>query len=181
VGDDTQLRLADFGVEDSTRNVIIAARDFLRAEIPTLYLWGGPGSGKTLLLKALVNEFNIQGQVAVYAKFSRLLWWMRNVFGENGNREGYLDRYERLKRTSVLAIDEVDKANMTSFAMEFQFDFFDDRYEAGLRGESLTIFASNSPPDDLPPYLLSRLQDGRCRIVENMGPDLRPHLGGNNV
>lgn len=170
------LRLSEFRpMDDLSEGVLIAARAFLADPSPLLYLWGGPGNGKTLLLKALVNEFNQRGRPAVYTKFTKLLWWMRQVFGD-GDRESYTDRYERIKRVPMLAIDEFDKANLTSFAQEFQFDFLDERYEAGLRGEGGTIFASNTPPDELPAYLLSRIMDGRCLVVENRAADLRPHL-----
>jgi len=171
------LRLSDFKAGGAvTNDVLKATRAFLAEPAPLFYLWGGYGNGKTLLLKALVNEFNAVGRVAVYTKLTRLLWWMRQVFGENGDRESYLDRYGRVKRVPVLAVDEFDKANLTAFAQEFQFDFLDERYEAGLRGECCTVFVSNSPPGELPGYLLSRVEDGRCLVVENRGADLRPHL-----
>jgi len=175
--EDLSLRLADFRVGDGvTKSVLRAARAFLVQPTPLFYLWGGYGNGKSLLLKALVNEFNAAGYVAVYTKFSRLLWWMRQVFGDNGDQESYLGRYERLKRVPMLAVDEFDKVNLTDFAQEFRFDFFDERYEAGLRGECYTVFASNSAPEDLPGYLLSRIEDGRCLIVKNECKDLRPNL-----
>lgn len=173
------LRLADFKAgNEMTGEVLRVAKTFLEAPAPLFYLWGGYGNGKTLILKALTNEFNGIGRMAMYTKFSQLLWWMRQVFGKNGDRESYLDRYGRIKQVPVLLVDELDKANLTDFALEFQFDFLDERYEAGLRGECFTVFASNSPPDELPGYLLSRIQDGRCLVVENKGKDLRPHLGG---
>lgn len=171
------LQLADFKANSvATGETLAAVGEFLAAPRPLLYLWGGVGNGKTLLLKALVNEFNQMGQAAVYTKLTRLLWWMRQVFGDDGDRESYLDRYERIKRVPVVALDEFDKANLTAFAQEFQFDFMDERYEAGLRGEGCTIVASNTPPDELPPYLSSRVRDGRCLVVENEAADLRPFL-----
>jgi len=128
-------------------------------------------------LKALVNEFNERGYVAVYTKFSQLLWYMKQVFGRNGDKESFIERYNRLKRVPMLGIDEFDKANMTDFAMEFQFDFVDDRYVSGLRGKNCwTVFITNTKPDDLPGYLESRIKDGRCTIIENKSRDLRPHL-----
>lgn len=172
------LRLDDFKADNAvTGEVLMATRVFLDDPTPLFYLWGGSGNGKTLLLKALINEFNRRGRVAIYTKFTRLLWWMRQVFGDNGDRESYVDRYERIKRVPMLAVDEFDKANLTAFAQEFQFGFLDERYEAGLRGMCCTLFASNSPPDELPGYLLSRVLDGRCMVVENRGKDLRPYLG----
>lgn len=175
--EDLDLRLADFKAGNAmTYGMLQAARAFLSEPCPLLYLWGGYGNGKTLLLKALINEFNEMGRVAVYTKLTRLLWYMRQVFGEDGDRESYLDRYGRIKAVPVLCIDEFDKANLTAFAQEFQFDFLDERYEAGLRGECCTVFASNSSPRELPGYLLSRVEDGRCSVIENAGKDLRPNL-----
>ena len=174
---DLSLRLTNFSTGSQvTKTVLASVQAFLSEPCPILYLWGGYGNGKSLLLKSLVNEFNELGRVAVYTKFTSLLWWMRQVFGENGDKESYLDRYEQVKRVPVLAVDELDKANLTAFAQEFQFDFLDERYEAGLRGECCTVFASNSRPEDLPPYLMSRVMDGRCLVIENTGPDLRAHL-----
>lgn len=171
------LRLNDFKpTDDLAGEVLTAAQAFLADPAPLFYLWGGSGNGKTLLLKALVNEFNQLGRAAVYTKFTRLLWWMRQVFGDDGDRESYVDRYERIKCVPVLAIDELDKANLTAFAQEFQFDFLDERYESGLRGDGCTVFASNTPPGELPGYLRSRVTDGRCLVVENRGEDLRPYL-----
>lgn len=174
---DLSLRLIDFEANDRvTHKVLEAAQSFLAHPCSIFYLHGGPGNGKTLILKALVNEFNRTGFTAVYTSFFQLLWWMRQVFGKSGDRESFLDRYEHIKRVSVLAIDELDKVKQTDFVQEFQFDLINMRYEAGLRGECCTIFASNDPPDALSSYLLSRIRDNRCLVVENKAPDLRPYL-----
>ena len=120
----------------------------------------------------------------MYCKFSALLNWMRESFREQAARDkdpdrnlGYIDRFERLKAIKFLAIDEVDKIRETGFADEFRFDFLDERYQQAIRGETVTVFASNSDPSTFPEPIYDRLRDGRFQIVENHTPSARPAMG----
>jgi DNA replication protein DnaC len=154
-----------------------------------LYIHGGPGNAKSIALRAMCNHLALAGfYPVVYIKFSRLVEIVRRAnaaqyakskhFQTTGSLElwdnGYLDTFERLLKIRVLAIEEFDKARMTEFAAEFRFDFLDDRYEQALRGETITMFASQDSPLSLPAPLASRVNSGKFIVVENTEGDARP-------
>lgn len=186
-----EKRLSNIAVNDGNRGVITAAQSMLDDPYGWLYIHGGPGNAKGDVLISLVNEFALRGKTALYIKFSRLVNIMRDAKMErraeashiekNGSRDsyenlGYISLFNRVRSVYCLAIDEVDKVNMTGFAEEFRFDFFDERYRLALSGEAITIFASQTTPDEMPMPLTSRFYDGRNRVVENTQPDARPAM-----
>lgn len=186
-----QKRLSDIAVNDGNRSVIEAAQQMLDDPYGWLYVWGGPGNAKGDTLISLVNEFGRRGKTALYIKFSRLVNIMRDAKVErnakathledkgdlnNYQNLGYVDLFERVRSVYCLAIDEIDKVNMTGFAEEFRFDFFDERYRLALAGEAVTVFASQTPPNVMPDPLASRFGDGAFSVVENKQPDARPAM-----
>lgn len=169
--------------------MLSAAHELLAEPQGWLYLYGGPGNAKTVGLKALVNELAARGYTARYIKFTRLLNFMREAYSERDARRryiakatprdeweigGYEARFQRILSIPVLAIDEFDKGRLTDFAEEFRFDFLDERYDQALKGQTVTLFASNSPPTVWPSPIASRLGDGRFRVVQVTAGDARP-------
>jgi DNA replication protein DnaC len=135
--------------------------------------WGGYGCGKTHLLKSIVNGLRGVGLWSSYISLNGLLSDIRSRFGEpNGQREvaSIIEYYRSIR---VLCLDEIDKANLTSWANETIFGLVDDRYN---RIDSLlTVFASNKAPTELPAelgYMASRFTQGD--IIQVPGPDMRP-------
>ena len=186
---DTCLRLSDIDPVPGNEPMLAACHKMLATPQGWLYLHGGPGNAKTIALKAMCNHLTEAGYYpVVYVKFSRLVEIMRMAnsaqyakaahFRENGSFElwdnSYIDTFDRLLKIKVLAIEEFDKARMTEFAQEFRFDFLDERYEQALRGETITLFASQDAPEALPGPLTSRVRDGRFVVVENKAGDARP-------
>lgn len=188
-----QRRLDDITIlkDGSNKPMLAAARQMLNNPTGWLYIWGGPGNAKTVVLIALVNELNESGRgPAVYLKLSRLINLMREAYAEKNNRRqqvsqgarqdglenlGYLDRFEKIKNIPFLAIDEFDKARMTEFAEEFRFDFFDDRYMQAEDDETVTVVASNNSPVVLPDPLKSRFS--QFPVVHNAAGDARENMG----
>lgn len=186
---DTGLRLSDIDRIPGNETMIAACQKMLESPRGWLYIWGGPGNAKTLALKAMCNHLTEAGYFpVVYIKFSRLVEIVRKAntaqyakqkhFREYGNftewDNSYIDTFDRLLAIRVLAIEEFDKARMTEFAAEFRFDFLDERYEQAVRGETITLFASQDPPTALPAPLSSRMSDGRFVVVKNTAGDSRP-------
>jgi DNA replication protein DnaC len=139
--------------------------------IATFY--GGYGCGKTHLLKSIVNGLRGVGLWSLYVTLDNLLRDIRSRFGDpNGQREvaTVIEYYRSIR---VLCLDEIDKANLTSWTMETIFALVDDRYTR--KDQVLTVFASNTAPADLPAemgYLASRMTEGN--VIEVPGPDMRP-------
>lgn len=162
--------------------MMTAARDMVTNPFGWLYLWGGPGNAKSEALIAIVNELNEAGYGTVmYTTFTSLIDWMRDSFRERKAQEkdpaanmGYIERFERILKVRCLAIDEMDKARSTEFADEFRFHFLDERYRQAIRGETVTLFASNTDPALLPEPLYDRVRDGRFKIIHNTAPSARP-------
>jgi hypothetical protein len=189
---DLELRLSHIKAVAGNQAMLDACRRMLHYPWGWLYIWGGPGSAKSMALKAMCNHLALKGyHPVVYIKFSRLVDIMRDAYAERQARErqladgvlpgqwvnmGYLERFDRLRQIRVLAIEEFDKERLTAFAERFRFDFLDERYEQALRGDSITLFAGNSSPAGLPSPLRSRIEDGRFRVAKNSAGDARPNL-----
>lgn len=165
-----------------------AANDMLIKPYGWLWLWGGPGNAKSEVLIALVNELNLSGHgPAVYTKLTTLIDYMRDAFNERKQRDthgpgvdlGYIARFERLKGVKLLAIDEMDKARDTPFMLDFRFDFLDERYRQAINGDTVTLFASNSNPSQLPDAIYDRVRDGRFKIIHNQAGSARPNMQRN--
>jgi chromosomal replication initiation ATPase DnaA len=138
--------------------------------------WGTFGVGKSLLLKILVNEFRMVGVMAKYISLADLLATAREKFGESaGSVESVIDYYRNLL---VLAVDEVDRVNLTPWAMETTYRLIDSRFNS--RNRLLTVVACNLSPLQMPEnlgYLASRMRGGL--VVEVGGADLRPAVALN--
>lgn len=111
----------------------------------------------------------------MYVTFTGLVNWIREAFGKNAD-ETYIQKMDKVLNTRVLAIDEMDKAKSTEWLEEFRFHFLDERYRQGINGDTVTVFASNTNPNELPMALYDRARDGRFMIVENTAPSARPAM-----
>lgn len=168
---DCLLDLPDSNAQAIARQV----REVVERGYGGVYLHGGYGMAKTAILKIAAAEWLRSGRHGAYLLFSDLLDEIRAGFDKDTSASAY----ERLREWSsypFLAIDELDKARATEFMQETQFRLLDRRYERVTRaGETVTLIASNEPPDSLPPALRSRLSDPRfMTVLELTGRDARP-------
>lgn len=189
---DLKRRLVDIYPMPGNKTMLDAARQMIDDPCGWLYIHGGPGNAKSEILIAMVNEINAAGKgPAMYVKFTGLVNYIREAFAERSYRQkqlergvgaggwdnlGYLDRFNRVKDIKFLAIDELDKARVTEFVEEFRFDFLDERYRQAINGDTVTVFASQTPPGELPKPLASRVMDGRFIVVCNTAGDARPEM-----
>lgn len=182
---DLSRRLNDIDPIEGNKEMLAAAQEMIDNPWGWLYIWGGPGNAKSETLIAIVNELNATGRgPAMYTTFGRLVEWMRDSFRERKAQEkdpnvnqGYIQRFEKVLKIKVLAIDEMDKARSTEFADDFRFHFLDERYRQAEHGLTVTIFASNdNPANMLPEPLYDRVCDGRFKVVQNLAPSARPGM-----
>jgi DNA replication protein DnaC len=172
-----QISISDFIARcNDTPGMIEVVKAYADRPCGFLTLWGGPGNGKSVALMSLTNHFRRQGKMSVYVTFVDLLDHIRAGYDRDAD-ENARQRYETICRAYFIAVDEVDKANMTSYAEEFRTRFLDDRYRLGLEMRVHTAFAMNRSPEyTMPPHIYSRLRDGRFVCYENADPDLRPAM-----
>lgn len=140
-----------------------------------VYLHGDYGVGKTLLLKVAVAEALRSHKEAAYVRMPEIIDHLRETFNEKTG-ESESARLDWWTDLPVLCIDEMDKLRETPYGDERRFVLMDRRYEQALRMESITIMASNKPPDDLPGYLADRVRDGRFFVIKITAKSLRPGL-----
>lgn len=163
-----------------TKDMLVAAREFLSDPVYMLTIHGRPGNAKSVAMIAMVNELNERGIPAYYITLLDLMEMVRQAYrhDENQNRtirsEDAYDFLTRFCEARVLAIDEFDKVtSVTNWVLQTMTALIDNRYRDGERIG--TIIALNKNIDFLPEWIADRLKDGRNRQVENNDPSLR-HL-----
>lgn len=169
---DLALRWSDVQLHDTIREAVQSVRQTLAAGWGWVYLWGGPGPGKTLILKTALAECIEQSADAVYANWADLLQHLRAGY----DSRDYDERVERWRAVKVLAVDEFGRAKESEWAREAQARIFNARYESALDGKTVTLFASNYPPERADEWFADRVRDGRFQVVEIKAPSMRPMM-----
>jgi DNA replication protein DnaC len=128
-----------------------------------VFMYGGYGQGKSLVLKIAVATALREGKRAAYANLAGVLDDIRIAYDERENKMTELvRRMEWWASLDVLAIDELDKVGQTEWARERIFQLLDARYQRAVRQETLTVIAANyQSTDELSGYLKSRIEDNR--------------------
>lgn len=140
-----------------------------------VYLWGGYGLAKTMILKIGVAKWLQHNGKAAYTRMTSIMDNVREAYSQNESAEARLKFWSNLP---FLAIDEFDKMRGTEFAEERRFVLMDKRYEEAVRERSVTIIASNCAPNDVGcGYLGDRILDGRFEVVHVGGQSVRPVMG----
>lgn len=144
-----------------------------------LFLWGNPGTGKTLLSSIILTELIIRHAIeGRFIKISRTFFQrLRATFNESSDTYGEAGKIQQeMEDVDILVVDDFGVQRDSPWEVETLYNLVDARYE----GEKFTIFTSNSNPFTT----LRELSDGRilsrikemCRIIEVSGPDYRDRL-----
>lgn len=158
---------------EKTKNLL---QQFIVNSKGFMYIWGDSGLGKTRLLKTMIAESLHNNTPASYVRMTDMMENLRSVYAlENPGSE--LSKRNRFwSEIPVLCIDELDRLKTTPFVEEKKFSILDNRYESAMSGESITVIASNTDPQDLDSYLADRIFDGRANVVHITGVSARPNL-----
>lgn len=150
-----------------------------------VFMYGGYGQGKSLVLKIAVATALNDGKRAAYANLAGVLDDIRIAYDERENKMTELvRRMEWWTSLDVLAIDELDKVGQTEWARERIFQLLDARYQRAVRQEALTVIAANyQSTDELSGYLKSRIEDNRFvangYVIQLKGTDGRKSMPKN--
>jgi DNA replication protein DnaC len=179
-GSRLKTRLADIVVQGrpGTARRVKACLEFCERPTNILTVWGGVGNGKTMALQGVVNEMNSRGVAAIYMSAFAVKSHLQEAFdaGGDGNGQSAHRRLSIVESIPVLALDELDKVNPTTWTVEHLAHLLDARYQHAEDETAGTLIAMNEEPAHQPESIASRLLDGRNRVVHNDDPDIRPAL-----
>jgi DNA replication protein DnaC len=134
-----------------------------------LMLIGGFGCGKTHLAAAIANAVIERGMTPLFVTVPDLLDHLRATFAPT-SLEGYSDRFEQVRKTPLLILDDLGTENTTPWALEKLFQLLNYRYLMQLP----TVITTNHELEHLDPRLRSRLADPELvEIVTILAPDFR--------
>jgi DNA replication protein DnaC len=173
-----QITFADIETQGRTgaAKMLNAARIFIAGgRCGFLTVHGGFGNGKSTLLKAIVNDCITAGVDARYITMTEVMVCAREAFDSQQQGDSDYGRIAKLAKTTVLVIDELDKARVTDYAREVQTHLFDVRYRNAHQLGTVVAWNGHFDAIDLP-WVRSRLS--AYPVVENTDADMRPLIGG---
>ncbi|MDE3090524.1 MAG: ATP-binding protein [Chloroflexota bacterium] len=145
------------------------AQQFARDSKGWLLLKGGYGSGKTHLAAGIANERLARGESVLFVVVPDLLDHLRATFAPT-SRVTYDERFETVRATPFLILDDLGAQSATAWAQEKLFQLLNFRYNAQLP----TVITMNRELEEIEPRIRSRLADATlCTIVTLLAPDFR--------
>jgi len=151
-----------------------AARDFADEPHGWLVLKGALGSGKTHLAAAIANQWLTAGGSAMFVVVPDLLDHLRKAYSP-GSKVAYDKRFEEVRSTPLLVLDDLGTENATPWAKEKLFQIMNHRYVSRLPSVVTLAGQGPDPWKRIDERLVSRMLDRRrCRVLEIEVP----HYGG---
>ncbi|MCE7947089.1 MAG: AAA family ATPase [Chloroflexi bacterium CFX4] len=141
------------------------------AEMPEGWLLfeGSYGTGKTHLAAAIANHAIERGAPVLFITTPDLLDHLRGAFGPS-SETAYDELFERIRKASLLVVDDLGAESPTAWAIEKLYQLFNDRHRYRLP----TVITTNRDPAQIEPRIRSRLLDqDLTRSVRLILPDRR--------
>jgi DNA replication protein DnaC len=146
-----------------------AARQYAENPDGWLVFTGTYGCGKTHLAAAIANFQSDLGSDPLLIMVPDLLDHLRATFNPNSTTS-YDRRFEDLRTTSLLILDDLGTQSMTPWVREKLYQLFNYRYNSKLP----TIITTSDTLDEIDPRLRSRMLDKRlCDIYAITAPSYR--------
>lgn len=108
------------------------AKLFAEAPYGTLVLHGSFGTGKTHLLAAICNELRERREKPMGSRFMTAPDLFEAIQDRMSDHKPYTTFIEQAASTSLLVIDDIDKAKRSDFREEIYFSILDKRARRGL-------------------------------------------------
>ena len=160
-----------FVVVEGNQAAFEASRALAEAEPVAgwLTIAGECGNGKTHLAAAIVNTLLNRGMPALFHTAPTLLDYLRATFAPDSG-VSFDDRFEAIKTTQVLALDDLGAETATPWALDKLYQVLDHRYAWRLP----TVVTTNVMWTSIPERIRSRLKDSALgKVVMNAAPDYR--------
>ena len=159
---EVQRRNSSAAVSSNLRRVKEAAETFAFSPRGWLILLGASGVGKTHLAAAISNFLRAGGlDDIMFVVVPDLLDHLRAAFSPQ-SPVPYDRRFDELKRTPMLVLDDLGTESATPWAKEKLFQLLNFRYTALLP----TVITSSIAEDKLEPWLRTRISDANhCHVL----------------
>lgn len=169
-------------IERSNPTIMRAVRAYLRdldAELDAgrgLWLFGGPGTGKTTLAMLISATALEAGRTVAIYSLPRLLAEIRNTFDDASERS-YTTLLDRLTEVDLLHIDDVGAEKTSPWVLEQLYAIVNARYE---EERSIVLTTNLETPEQMVEQLnertVSRLRE-MCEVLPVLGADQRTREG----
>jgi DNA replication protein DnaC len=152
------------------RKTAALLEDYAEHPMNWVLLRGGYGVGKTHLAAAVANKVTRNGMTALFVVVPDLLDHLRATF-QPGSSVSYDERFNEVRRTRLLVLDDLGSQSATPWAQEKLFQILNYRYVTGL---ATVITVTTDGWERLDERLRSRLLDSdRCAIIDVNVPSYR--------
>ena len=159
---EVQQRNSKAQASSSLRRAKEAAEAFAVSRSGWFVLLGSSGVGKTHLAAAISNALRADGvDDIMFVVVPDLLDYLRAAFNPQ-SPVPYDRRFDELKRTPMLVLDDLGTESATPWAKEKLFQLLNYRYTALLP----TVLTTSLAKDRLEPWLRTRISDAfRCQVI----------------
>lgn len=165
-------RRTDLTAEEraNLQDVVRAAQAFAKEPRGWLVLAGTYGCGKTHLAAAVANyqSEDLRNDV-MFVVAPDFLDHLRATFSPQSTTS-YDRRFDEIKRTPLLVLDDLSTASASAWAKEKFFQLLNYRYNARLP----TVITTSAKPANIEPWLRTRMFDiSRCQFWGIIAPGYR--------
>ena len=159
---EVQRRNSSAHANSNLRRVKEAAEAYAVSRSGWLILLGASGVGKTHVAAAISNALRADGlDDVMFVVVPDLLDYLRAAFNPQ-SPVPYDRRFDELKRTPMLVLDDLGTESATPWAREKLFQLLNFRYTALLP----TVITSSIAEDKLEPWLRTRINDAiHCQVL----------------
>lgn len=162
-------RLSDPELRQNLEQALSIAMEYARTPQGWLIFQGLNGCGKTHLAAAIANSLREKGREVLFIVVSDLLDHLRSSFGPD-SRVSYDSLFEKIKKVSVLVLDDFGEHAATPWAQEKIYQLINYRYNARLA----TVITTCLDLEQIENRVSSRMVDPSLSLNFNIrAPDYR--------